>query len=113
MKTFYLLRHEDVHDNTGIGVVAEGIIFDSGMAAMTWRTKFSTVTVFDNIATVKAVHGHGGRTEVVIEEQDERFEECKAQARAEKTEKKKKEKVKEKEKKVTASRKRHGRKKRT
>lgn len=105
MKAFYLLRHEDVHDNTGIGIVAEGIIFDSGMVTMTWRTKFPTVTIFDNIATVKSVHGHEGRTEVVIEGQDERFENCKAKARADKSEEKKKEKVKKKEKKIVARKK--------
>ena len=96
MKTFYLLRHKDVHDNTGIGVVAEGIIFDSGMCAMTWLSNHPTVTVFDKIVTVKKVHGHGGRTEVIIEEQDERFDDCKTEARLIKSKKKKDEKEKRK-----------------
>lgn len=81
MKHFYLLRHEDIHGNSGTGIVAEGTIFDSGMCAMTWLSDFPTVTVFDRITTVKRLHGHEGKTEVVIEDQDPRFEECKADAR--------------------------------
>lgn len=89
MKTFYLLRHKDFHDNTGTGVVAEGIIFDSGMCAMTWLTEHPTVTVFDKIVTVKEVHGHGGRTEIIIEGKHEKFGECRVEARIIKNKKKK------------------------
>jgi len=46
MKKFYLLRHEDVHNNSGTGIVAEGVIFDNGMGAMTWLTDEPTVTTF-------------------------------------------------------------------
>lgn len=68
MKTFFLLRHEDVHGNTGVGVVAEGVIFDDGgMCAMTWLSDFKTVTVFPDIKTVIALHGHGGSTDIVVE----------------------------------------------
>lgn len=77
MKTFYLLRHSDVHGNSGIGVVAEGVIFDSKLCAMTWNTEIPTVTTFRNIADVKKLHGHEGRTEVVVEGKHPRFEECK------------------------------------
>lgn len=90
MKTFYLLRHEDVHGRSGIGVVAEGIIFDSGMAAMTWLSKHSTVTVFDKIKTVKDLHGHEGKTDVVVEGKDKRWEECRTEARRIKTDLKRK-----------------------
>lgn len=82
MKTFYLLRHEDVHDNTGEGVVAEGVIFDNGMCAMTWLSNVKTVTVFQKITEVKKIHGHGGRTEVIIEGKSDLFDECRAAARA-------------------------------
>lgn len=85
MKRFYLLRHEDVHGQSGTGVVAEGIIFDSGLCAMTWLSKYATVTVFDSVTTVHDLHGHEGKTEVVIEKQDERFEECQTKARATKS----------------------------
>lgn len=81
MKRFYLLRHEDVHSSSGTGVVAEGLVFDSKMAVMTWLSGFSTVTVFESINTVKALHGHEGRTEIIMEDKDPRFAECQSQIR--------------------------------
>ncbi len=67
VKKFYLLRSEDVHGNSGTGAVAEGIIFDSGMCAMTWMSDTPTITMFTKITDVKKLHGHEGRTIVVIE----------------------------------------------
>jgi hypothetical protein len=77
MKCFYLVRHVDVNGLSGTGVVAEGIIFDSKMCAMTWLTEYPTVTVFPNITVVKKLHGHEGATEVIIEGKSKKFEECK------------------------------------
>lgn len=81
MKVFYLLRYEDVHGNTGNGLVAEGIIFDSGMCAMTWLTEYPTVTVFRKITDVKKIHGHEGRTEVIVQGQSKKFDFCVEEAR--------------------------------
>lgn len=92
MKTFYLLRHEDLHGHAGTGVVAEGVIFDDGGAVMTWLTKWKTVTTFENILAVDELHSHAGRTEVVIEgnrKNVKKFELCKAQAKLKKKEIKK------------------------
>jgi len=69
MKKFYLERHEDVHGNSGTGAVAEGVIFDNGMAAMTWLSDEPTVTTFVFPRSIKKLHGHNGRTDVVIEGQ--------------------------------------------
>lgn len=80
MRKFYLLRHEDVNGNSGTGVVAEGVIFDDGTGAYTWLTKMKTVTTFWKIADVKAMHSHGGKTEVIIEG-SKKFEECNQCAR--------------------------------
>jgi hypothetical protein len=87
MKKFYLLRHEDVHNNSGVGVVAEGIVFDNGMASMTWLTKYKTVTTFESITVVKKLHGHDGKTQVVIEGNRKDvalFEYCMVEARKKK-----------------------------
>lgn len=97
MKTFYLLRHEDVHGNSGTGVVAEGIIFDAGgMCAMTWLTGYQTVTVFPNIKTVIHLHGHQGKTEVIVEGRRNRkkFDACKEKVAMQKAIKKGEEKCK-------------------
>ena len=85
MKAFYLLRHEDVHGNSGLGTVAEGTIYHNGLVSMTWLTKYKTVTVFQNITQVRDLHAHGGKTEIVIEgmrgkKNQEKFELCRTQA---------------------------------
>lgn len=84
MKTFYLYRLEDVHGNSGLGVVAEGVIFDTGMCAMTWLSKISTVTTFKSINDVKKLHSHGGRTQIVVEgikRQRRTFDRCREAVR--------------------------------
>ena len=68
MRKFFLLRHVDVHNNSGTGVVAEGVQFDNGMASMTWLTDEPTVTNFNRgIRGIKRLHGHDGKTEIIIE----------------------------------------------
>lgn len=80
MRKFYLLRHEDVHNNSGTGVVAEGVIFDFGMGSMTWLTDEPTLTMFVNgVRGIRRLHGHDGKTEVIIEgvkKDAKKFEHC-------------------------------------
>lgn len=83
MKTFYLLRHEDLHGHAGLGVVAEGVIFDDGSAVMTWLSRWKTVTTFENVIAVNELHSHGGRTELVIERTRghlQKYEACRREA---------------------------------
>lgn len=84
MKTFYLLRSEDVHNNSGTGVVAEGIVFDNKMVALTWLTPHPTVTVFHDVMTVKLLHGHGGKTELILEGKHSKFDWCRQEVRKKK-----------------------------
>lgn len=81
MKKFYLLRNEDVNGNSGTGVVAEGVLFDNGLAAMTWLSDEPTVTTFVFPRSIKKLHGHNGRTEVIMEGKDPRFELCQVSVR--------------------------------
>jgi hypothetical protein len=84
MKTFYLYRTVDIHGNSGIGLVAEGTIFDNGMVSMTWLSEHPTVTIFKNITTVEKLHGHEGLTKLVIEGNRKNFipfSNCKKMAR--------------------------------
>ena len=67
MKMFYLKRGEDESGVSGTGRVAQGFIFDNGKVAVTWLSEHPSVTVYDNIGEVTAIHGHGGKTEVVME----------------------------------------------
>ena len=67
MKIFYLKRTEDETGVSGTGRVAQGFVFDNGKVAVTWLSEHPSVTVYDNIGEVRAIHGHGGKTEVLME----------------------------------------------
>lgn len=67
MKIFYLNRTEDESGISGTGRIAQGFIFDNGKVALTWLSEHPSVTIYDNIGEVHAIHGHGGKTEVVME----------------------------------------------
>ena len=67
MKIFYLKRVEDESGVSGTGRIAQGFIFDNGKVALTWLSEHPSMTIYDSIGEVTAVHGHGGKTEVVME----------------------------------------------
>lgn len=67
MKIFYLNRTEDESGISGTGRVAQGFIFDNGKVCVTWLSEHPSVTVYDNIGEVRAIHGHAGKTEIVME----------------------------------------------
>ncbi len=67
MKIFYLKRTEDESGVSGTGRIAQGFIFDNGKVALTWLSEHPSVTVYDSVGEVHAIHGHGGKTEVVME----------------------------------------------
>jgi hypothetical protein len=61
------MRKVDVSGTSGVGVVAEGVVFDNGKAAMTWLSDVKSVTCFDRLTEVIKIHGHGGATVMVLE----------------------------------------------
>lgn len=65
MRNFELHRDEDATGISGVGVVAQGVQFDNGKCALTWLTAVSSVAIYDSIADVEAIHGHGGKTRIV------------------------------------------------
>lgn len=65
MRRFELHRDEDETGVSGPGRVAEGVQFTDGTVAMRWRSAFKSTAVYDNMVTVDAIHGHGGKTRVV------------------------------------------------
>lgn len=64
MIKFYLQRTEDVSGTSGIGTVAEGVIFKNGKCALSWLTPLTSVTIYDNIEILEKIHGHEGRTKI-------------------------------------------------
>ena len=69
---FILMRTEDETGVSGEGIVAEGVQFANGKVVINWLTDTSSTTVFDSIEDVLAVHGHGGKTQVIWLEPDDR-----------------------------------------
>lgn len=65
-RLFLLRRHEDVSGVSGTGIVAEGIEFSDGTAALRWTSDWPTSVAFHDrgIASVEAIHGHEGRTTI-------------------------------------------------
>jgi hypothetical protein len=62
MRRFYLVRKEDVSGVSGVGIVAEGILFGTGKAVLSWVTQYRSVAVYDSIDELEQIHGHDGRT---------------------------------------------------
>jgi hypothetical protein len=65
MRKFHLQRVEDEGGVSGTGKVAEGVVFSNNWVALTWLTKHTSVAFYMSMNEVKAIHGHGGKTEVV------------------------------------------------
>lgn len=63
---FYLLRKEDESGVSGTGIVAIGAVLPSGQCVLEWLTFTSSIAIYKNIDAVQEIHGHGGKTEVVL-----------------------------------------------
>jgi len=63
---FVLRRDEDETGVSGTGDVADGVRFPDGTVAMRWRTGTASTAVYDSVADVEAIHGHGGKTRIVF-----------------------------------------------
>lgn len=72
-RLFHLLRHHDVSGVSGTGIVADGIIWPDGTASLRWRGERPSTVHWDRIADAKAVHGHGGATEIVLDNAADRL----------------------------------------
>lgn len=66
MRTFELHRLEDETGISGTGIVAEGVEFSDGTCAMRWRTEHRSTTFYSSMKDVDAIHGHHGKTKIVV-----------------------------------------------
>ena len=66
IKEFYLQRVEDESGISGTGVVARGVILPSGSVCLEWSTFHSSICIYKNISDVEAIHGHNGKTLVIM-----------------------------------------------
>lgn len=64
--TFALERLEDKSGVSGTGIVAHGVQFvQTGKVVLAWITHYRSISVYDNIDEMMAIHGYGGRTRIV------------------------------------------------
>lgn len=67
MRTFHLQRNEDVSGVSGTGKVAEGVVFSDGRVALRWFGEHRSTVLWDSLHSVEVIHGHDGRTRIVME----------------------------------------------
>jgi hypothetical protein len=68
---FVLVRDEDVTGVSGTGVVAEGIVFTSGLVVIHWLREPFSMGLYQSLEDVIFIHGHGGRTKMQFIDQGE------------------------------------------
>jgi hypothetical protein len=69
MRTFHLHRIEDVSGVSGVGVIAEGTLYTSTKVVISWLTVHKSLGIYDSLAEMEAVHGHGTKTKIVWDDE--------------------------------------------
>ncbi len=64
-RRFLLVRSEDESGVSGVGIVAEGVQFQSGRVVMEWQVAPYSMGIYGSIEEVVEIHGHGGKTKVM------------------------------------------------
>jgi hypothetical protein len=62
MRRFMLDRKVDVSGVSGVGVVAQGVMFDDGTVVVRWMGETPTTTIYPGIVTVQKINCHNGAT---------------------------------------------------
>lgn len=63
-RRFYLQRDVDVTGASGIGRVADGVLWPDGTVSVHWRGKRPSTVQWNHIEDAVAIHGHGGATRI-------------------------------------------------
>lgn len=66
MRRWLMIREEDISGVSGIGIVAEGVEFSNGWVAVTWDSRYTSVTVYSSISVAQTVHSHKGQHETKV-----------------------------------------------
>lgn len=69
---FYLKRNEDESGVSGTGIVARGIVLPSGHCVLEWLTFTSSIAIYKNMNDLIEIHGHGGKTELIMGDPDDK-----------------------------------------
>jgi hypothetical protein len=63
-RRFYLDRHRDISHVSGIGIVAWGVQFPDGAAAIRWHGDHPSTVAWNSVDDAAAIHGHSGATDI-------------------------------------------------
>ena len=61
-KTFHVIRLKDISGVSGIGRVAEGIVFHDGQTVISWFGQLHSIAIYPDVMTMLHIHGHEGST---------------------------------------------------
>ena len=71
-RPFVLRRDRDISDVSGTGIIADGVLFPDGHAAIHWRGRWPLTTPHpDGMDSIIAIHDHGGRGDLHVVWQDQ------------------------------------------
>jgi hypothetical protein len=65
MIRFNLYRTKDETGSSGIGVVAQGVVFKNGKTVLCWLngiSGISSIAIYESLDDLLKIHGHGGTT---------------------------------------------------
>ncbi|MFI0914184.1 hypothetical protein [Streptomyces abikoensis] len=66
-RRFVLQRYRDISGISGVGTVADGVLWPDGTASVRWRGEHPSIVFWDRgRVSVERIHGHQGATEVVF-----------------------------------------------
>jgi hypothetical protein len=65
MRTFHLERLVDISGVSGVGRVADGVMFGDGKIALHWESEHSSINIYSSVDDLLCVHGHEGSTKIV------------------------------------------------
>jgi hypothetical protein len=78
-KRFILYRHHDATGVSGTGIVATGVVWPDGHAALRWKAddcaEPSSTSVWSSVGDMMRVHGHGGLSKLFYLDADDADEE--------------------------------------
>lgn len=67
-RRFVLQRTQDISGVSGVGIVADGVLFASGFVVLCWRITAAGVPglgIYRTMEDVEKIHGHNGATKIV------------------------------------------------
>ncbi|OAA25444.1 hypothetical protein UG55_1022104 [Frankia sp. EI5c] len=65
IRRFHIERDVDVSGVSGTGAVAYGVQAPDGTCVLWWNSDHGSVALYPSMATLLAIHGHGGMTRAV------------------------------------------------